>query len=63
MRCSRCKFAGRCREVRAKTKQHFKWSFHNLVGHPLSEFAWLLGLKKLSDRLHNGTLPEETEVI
>lgn len=61
MRCDRCQLAGKCRELRAKTKQHFKWTFHNLVGHPLSELAWLLGMKKMSDRLHDGTIPKEQE--
>lgn len=58
MRCHRCKLRGTCRKIRAKSREHFRWSLHNLLGHPLSEIAWLLGLRKLSDRLHDATIPK-----
>lgn len=33
------------------------WPMHNLVGHPVSEILWLLGLRRLSGVVHDGTLP------
>ena len=33
------------------------WTFHNLIGHPLSEVAHLLGLQKLSNWIHDVTVP------
>jgi hypothetical protein len=57
MKCTDCKLQGLCREMRAKTKNHFRWSFHNLIAHPLSEIVWLLGFKKLSDKIHNKSIP------
>jgi hypothetical protein len=61
MRCTECKLAGKCRAMRAATKKHFRWSFHNVVAHPLSEIAWLLGFKKASDWLHDASVPEGAE--
>jgi hypothetical protein len=58
MRCDRCKLKGVCRTLRAKSKDHFRWSFHNLIAHPASEIAWLLGFKKLSDEIHDKTVPK-----
>jgi len=57
MRCIDCRLAGICRSLRAQSKNHFRWSIHNLVGHPLSELAFLVGLKRLSDWLHEVTIP------
>lgn len=37
----------------------FRWTLHNIVSHPLSELAYLLGLRRLSDWLHDITLPPE----
>jgi hypothetical protein len=59
MRCTDCKLFGKCRELRKKSKEHFKWSFHNLIAHPLSEVAWLVGFKELSDRIHNNSVPKD----
>lgn len=58
MRCDRCKLNGLCRKMRAATRAHFRWSIHNLVAHPLSEVAYLLGLRKLSDWLHDASVPK-----
>lgn len=58
MRCNTCKLAGKCREIREAGREHFKWSFHNLIGHPLSEVAYLVGLKRLSHWIHNQTIPK-----
>jgi hypothetical protein len=57
MRCDRCQLRGMCRKLRAATKERFRWSLHNLFGHPLSELAWLVGLRKLSDWLHDASIP------
>ena len=43
--------------MKEKLKEHFKWSIHNLLGHPLSELAYLLGFKKMSDWIHDVTTP------
>lgn len=58
MRCDRCKLNGLCRKMREATRQHFRWSLHNLVAHPLSELAYLIGLRKLSDWLHDASVPK-----
>ena len=57
MRCNRCSLAGRCRTIRRAAKRHFRWSFHNIVAHPASEIAWILGLRALSDWLHDASIP------
>lgn len=36
----------------------FKWSLHNLVAHPLSEFMYLIGLEQASNWIHDATIPE-----
>jgi len=61
MKCYNCKLNGICRELRSKSKEHFKWSFHNLIAHPLSEIAYLVGLKKLSDSIHDNSIPKHEE--
>jgi len=44
--------------VEGKTmKGHFRWTVHNLIGHPLSEIAHLFGLQRLSDWIHERTIP------
>ena len=35
----------------------FQWSLHNLVGHPLSEVCFQLGLEDLSAWFHDRTMP------
>jgi len=35
----------------------FKWSVHNLVGHPLSEVCYLVGLRRAADWVHDATIP------
>ena len=59
MRCTNCKLIGKCRDLRKKTKNHFRWSFHNLIAHPLSEIVHLIGFTNLSDKIHNNTIPKE----
>lgn len=41
-----------------KLKEHFRWSFHNLIAHPLSEIAFLLGFRELSNRIHDSSIPK-----
>lgn len=36
----------------------FDWTLHNVVAHPLSEVLWQLGFVRLSDWLHDVTIPE-----
>lgn len=45
----------------------FWWALHNLVAHPLSQFAWWLSLcgcwpwmAELGNRLHDWTVPRHT---
>lgn len=58
MRCYSCTLAGKCRAIRQATKRHFAWSFHNIISHPLSEILYLVGLRTLSDRVHDWSIPE-----
>lgn len=38
-----------------------KYTLHNLIGHPLSEIANLIGFDNLSRWIHDSTLPKENE--
>jgi hypothetical protein len=42
----------------AKLPTRFRWTVHNVIAHPLSELLWQIGLVKLSNRLHDWTIPE-----
>ena len=44
-----------------KFRNHFKWTFHNLVAHPLSEIVWLFGFKSLSGWIHDASIPSDHE--
>jgi len=57
MRCDRCNLSGKCRAIRSASKEHFRWSIHNLIGHPLSEIAYLFGFRSLSDWIHDRSIP------
>jgi len=35
------------------------WPVHNLIGHPLMQICFWLGLPKLAKAVHDGTLPQE----
>jgi hypothetical protein len=37
--------------------ESFWWAIHNLIGHPVSEIAYWLGLRKLSGWIHDETVP------
>ena len=35
----------------------FSYLLHNVVGHPLAEMFWVLGLHKIGDYIHDITVP------
>ena len=37
----------------------FKWTIHNIIAHPISEIAYLLGAKGFSTWIHDITIPED----
>ena len=44
----------------------FKWTFHNVIAHPLSELVYLLSfrsrrIKAVSQWIHDVTAPEQEE--
>jgi hypothetical protein len=56
--CLKCKHSNYCKTLREKTSEHFRWTYHNIIGHPLSEIVYLLGFKKLAHKIHNNTIPK-----
>ncbi|MDB4278143.1 hypothetical protein N9917_00935 [Deltaproteobacteria bacterium] len=56
---------GRLSRLLALLPERFQWTTHNVVAHPLSEVVWQVGtsrgpqsrLLKLSERIHDGTVP------
>lgn len=44
-----------------KLPDRFKWTIHNIIGHPLSEIVFQLGMKKVSDKIHDITAPSVEE--
>ena len=42
-----------------KMKSRFKYTIHNLIGHPLMEILHLMGLQVLSEWAHDATLPSD----
>lgn len=43
----------------ARLPVRYRWTLHNLVGHPISEVLHLAYLPGASDWVHNITSPEE----
>ncbi|RLA42149.1 MAG: hypothetical protein DRQ64_00205 [Gammaproteobacteria bacterium] len=43
-----------------KLPKRFQWTVHNVIAHPVMEIFYQLGLKGLSDRVHQATVPEES---
>lgn len=41
--------------------RRLEWAIHNIVGHPLMEVCFLLGLERLGIWIHEESLPEEDE--
>ncbi len=37
----------------------FKYTFHNIIGHPLMEIFNLLGMPKLANKIHDQSLPKD----
>jgi hypothetical protein len=35
----------------------WRWTFHNLLGHPLSEILFQLGFHSASELVHDRTIP------
>ena len=44
-----------------KLPKKFKWTLHNVVAHPLMEVVYLLGYSKLSEKIHELTIPDELD--
>ena len=42
-------------------RKHFAWTFHNIVAHPVSEVLHLVGCKRLSQWVHDVTVPHNPE--
>ena len=38
--------------------KRFQWTVHNVIAHPLSEVLCQVGLRKMSDKVHDITVPE-----
>lgn len=36
----------------------WRWTLHNLVGHPASELLYQLGARSLGNAVHDATLPD-----
>ena len=39
----------------------FKYTIHNIIGHPMMEIFHLMGFKKLASWVHDATLPADWE--
>ena len=37
------------------------FAVHNILGHPAMQIAAMLGLRRLSDAIHDGTLPKDVD--
>lgn len=48
------------RRILGSLPVRFRWTLHNIVAHPVSEVAWQLGWHRLSDKIHDQTVPDET---
>jgi hypothetical protein len=51
----------RLQRALGRLPERLRWPLHNLVAHPVSEALWQVGLRRLSDRLHDATVPEHEE--
>lgn len=58
MRCTVCKLKGSCLKLRSKSSNHFKWTFHNLIAHPLSEILHIFGMTRIGNSLHDWSIPD-----
>ena len=46
-----------------KVRQHFRWTFHNLIAHLISEILHLVGASGLSSKVHDLTVPKELDLV
>ena len=46
-----------------KVRQHFQWTIHNIVAHPLMEVLHLVGFTELGDKVHRCTIPRKINII
>ena len=44
--------------ILARLPRRFQWTLHNLVAHPLSEVVYQCGLERLSNKIHDETVPD-----
>ena len=44
----------------ARLPAKYRWTLHNLLGHPLSEVFHLLGLSTASEWIHDVTMPDDS---
>lgn len=40
-----------------KLPVRWRWTMHNLIGHPVSELSYQLGFVEFSDWIHDATIP------
>ena len=38
--------------------ERFRWSVHNILGHPVMEVCNILGYRKLGSKIHDITIPK-----
>jgi hypothetical protein len=46
------------KKILFKARNHFRFTLHNIVAHPLMEILHLLGATNLSKKVHDSTLPK-----
>ncbi len=55
--CFGCPVECQKQRLLAGIRNHFRATWHNIVGHPVSELLWICGLKRTSWWFHNITSP------
>jgi hypothetical protein len=46
------------KKILAALPTRFRWTLHNVVGHPAAEVLKQVGLVRAADWIHDGTAPE-----
>ena len=46
----------------ARLPERFQWTAHNVIGHPLSEILFQIGLEDWGNRIHDWTIPAHGRV-
>jgi hypothetical protein len=41
----------------SRLPERYRWTLHNMVGHPVSELLGLFGFTEAATAVHDGTLP------